>query len=68
MSNDEELLDAQQVAKLLHIHWRTVQRMAKRGELRGYYIVGQYRFSKADVEEYLEKQRLHPPKDEHTST
>jgi excisionase family DNA binding protein len=46
----EKLLTDSEVAYLLGLHRKTVQRMARSGELRGYRLGRYWRFRVADVE------------------
>jgi len=58
--SEERLLDAEEVAEILKINWRTVIKLVKRGELKAYDVAGKYRFSRSDVDEYLKKKRVQP--------
>jgi excisionase family DNA binding protein len=48
--NFEKLLTDVDVAEMLGLHRKTVQRMARSGELRGYRLGRYWRFRVADVE------------------
>lgn len=54
-----DLLTAEEVANLLRVHPRTVQRLSKQGRIRAVKIGNQWRYRKADVENYytLEPER-----------
>lgn len=52
---DSELLDAEQVAKLLRIGRSTVYQMISAGELRGVKIGRLRRFSRREVRELVER-------------
>ena len=54
----ERLLTTEEVAELLRIEPVTVRRLIMRGELAAYRIAGEYRFTPADVEKFLESQRV----------
>lgn len=54
----ERLLTTEEVAELLRIDPVTVRRLVMRGELAAYRIAGEYRFSPAEVEKFLESQRV----------
>src|SRR5258708_16707739 len=54
----ERLLTTEEVAELLRIDPVTVRRLIMRGELTAYRIAGEYRFTPADVEKFLESQRV----------
>jgi excisionase family DNA binding protein len=54
----ERLLTTEEVAELLRIEPVTVRRLILRGELSAYRIAGEYRFTSADVEQFVESQRV----------
>jgi excisionase family DNA binding protein len=54
----ERLLTTEEVAELLRIDPVTVRRLVTRGELIGYRIAGEYRFTEAGVENFVESQRV----------
>ena len=54
----ERLLTTEEVAELLRIDPVTVRRLIGRGELAAYRIAGEYRFTDADLEQFLESQRV----------
>ena len=54
----ERLLTTEEVAELLRIDPVTVRRLVTRGELIAYRIAGEYRFTEAGVENFVEKQRV----------
>ena len=45
----EPLIDTEQAAALLRIHPKTLQRMARRGEVRGYQLGKLWRFRASDL-------------------
>lgn len=47
-SGIEPLLDTEEAAALLQIHPKTLQRMARRGEVRGYQLGKLWRFRASD--------------------
>src|SRR5258708_36712962 len=51
-------MTTEEVAELLRIDVVTVRRLIGRGELTAYRIAGEYRFSPADLEKFLESQRV----------
>lgn len=59
MQREDELLDVQQVADLLHVNPRTVLRMADRKELTALKVGKRWRFRLHDLDNYLRTQ-LHP--------
>jgi excisionase family DNA binding protein len=54
----ERLLTTEEIAELLRIDPVTVRRLVTRGELIGYRIAGEYRFTLAGVESFVESQRV----------
>src|ERR1700694_2714999 len=54
----ERLLTTEEVAELLRIDPVTVRRLVMRGELTAYRIAGEYRFTEAGVESFVESQRV----------
>lgn len=51
----DDILDADEVAKLLRLNEQTVKRLANRGELPGFKIGGRWRFRREAIEEYIRK-------------
>lgn len=51
----DDILDADDVAKLLKLNEQTVKRLANRGELPGFKIGGRWRFRREAIEEYIRK-------------
>ena len=54
----EESLTALEVAELLKITKNTVYELVKRGELPGYKVGKKLRIDKADVESYINNQKI----------
>ena len=54
----ERMMTTEEVAELLRIDAVTVRRLATRGELTAYRIAGEYRFTPAGVESFVENQRI----------
>ena len=54
----ERMMTTEEVAELLRIDAVTVRRLATRGEITAYRIAGEYRFTPAGVESYVESQRI----------
>ena len=52
----EEILDADEVAKLLRVHPRTVKRLASEGTLPGFRVGSQWRFRREAINEYIRRQ------------
>ena len=53
---DEEILTIREVADLLKLHPKTVNKLANSGRLPGYRIGRQWRFRKSEVLKLLEKE------------
>ena len=49
----EPLLDSAQAATLLRIHPKTLQKMARRGEIHGTHVAKLWRFRASDLNEWL---------------
>jgi excisionase family DNA binding protein len=54
----ESLLTTEEVADFLRVDIVTVRRLVNRGELPAYRIGNEYRFTRADLEEFLKRQRV----------
>jgi excisionase family DNA binding protein len=54
----DRLLTTEEVAELLRLDPVTVRRLVGRGELAAYRIAGEYRFTEADLEQFLQGQRV----------
>jgi nitrogen PTS system EIIA component len=55
-----DILDANEVAKLLKISYRKVLRMAERGEITSFRVGDLWRFRREDVEAYISRQQWMP--------
>lgn len=53
----ELVLKLKEVAALLKVGERTVYSMAQSGELPAFKVRGQWRFSRNDIEEWIESQK-----------
>jgi excisionase family DNA binding protein len=53
MQHEDEMLDVQSVADLLHVNPRTVLRMVEREELPAIRVARRFRFRSSDLEQYL---------------
>jgi len=51
----DDIMDADEVARLLKLNEQTVKRLANRGELPGFKIGGRWRFRREAIEEYIRK-------------
>ena len=54
---NEEVLKIKEVAALLKVGEKTVYSMAQSGELPGFKVRGQWRFSRNDIDDWIEKQK-----------
>jgi excisionase family DNA binding protein len=54
----ESLMTSEDVAEHLKVEVVTVRRLVNRGELAAYRVGGEFRFSRADLEGYLQRQRV----------
>jgi excisionase family DNA binding protein len=55
-SEFEPLLDSSQAAALLRIHPKTLQKMARRGDIHGAHIGKLWRFRASDLNDWLYRQ------------
>ena len=53
MQHEDEMLDVQSVADLLHVNPRTVLRMVEREELPAIRVARRFRFRRGDLDNYL---------------
>jgi excisionase family DNA binding protein len=52
-----ELLNIKQVQEILHLSERTVFRLIKAKELKGFKAGREWRFEQKDIDDYIERQR-----------
>lgn len=52
----DDILDADQVGEMLHIHPRTIVRLANQGKIPGFRVGSQWRFRKEAINEYIKNQ------------
>ncbi len=57
MQNNEEVLRLKDVAALLRVGEKTVYSMAQTGELPAFKVRGQWRFSRKDIDAWIEQQK-----------
>jgi excisionase family DNA binding protein len=57
MQNNEEVLRLKDVAALLKVGEKTVYSMAQTGELPAFKVRGQWRFSRKDIDAWIEQQK-----------
>jgi len=50
-----EILTATNVAKLLHLNLKTIQKMAREGKIPAFRVGRQWRFRKAAIDEWIDK-------------
>lgn len=53
----EPLLNSHQAAALLRIHHKTLQKLARRGELHGTHVGKMWRFRASDLDEWVNRER-----------
>jgi excisionase family DNA binding protein len=51
----ERLLDSAEAAAILGIHPKTLQRMARSGQIRGIRVGRLWRFRRSDIDEWIER-------------
>ena len=51
---DPDVMDSFQAARYLHLHPKTVAKLAKRGIIPGRQLLQKWRFSKATLDKWLE--------------
>jgi excisionase family DNA binding protein len=52
----EPLLDSREAAALLHMHHKTLERKARKGEIPGYQIAGRWCFRASELDGWLKTQ------------
>ena len=57
MSDDEKLLTVAQVAEQLQVHPETVRVWIRTGELEAMDIGGEYRISRADLNDFIQRRK-----------
>jgi len=60
----DEVLDAKDVARMLKVGYRTVLRLAERGELPYFRVGDLWRFERKDVEEFIKRNKQQGKKSE----
>ena len=53
----DEILTLPEVAQLLKVAEKTVYTMAQRGEIPAFKVRGQWRFKRADLDQWIERQK-----------
>src|SRR5215469_2543942 len=54
----EPLMTSDEVAAFLRVDVVTIRRLVSRGELPAYRVGGEFRFTRTDLETYLQRQRV----------
>lgn len=54
----DEILTLPEVAQLLKVAEKTVYTMAQKGELPAFKVRGQWRFKRADLDQWIEQQKV----------
>jgi excisionase family DNA binding protein len=57
VSGPTEALDANDVARMLKVSYRTILRLAERGELPYFRVGDLWRFERKDVEEFIKRNK-----------
>jgi excisionase family DNA binding protein len=57
VSGPNEALDANDVARMLKVSYRTVLRLAERGELPYFRVGDLWRFERKDMEEFIKRNK-----------
>ena len=52
----DDILEAEEVAKMLRVHPRTIIRLASQGEIPGFKVGGQWRFRREAIDKYIQEQ------------
>ncbi len=52
----EPLIDSREAAALLRMHYKTLERKARAGEIHGYQIAGRWFFRASELEAWLARQ------------
>lgn len=54
----DEILTLNEVAQLLKVADKTVYTMAQKAEIPAFKVRGQWRFTRADIDRWIERQKL----------
>lgn len=55
--NDDDILTVKQVADYLKLKEKTAYKLILEGKIPGFKVGGSWRFDKADIEEWIAKQK-----------
>jgi excisionase family DNA binding protein len=64
VSGPNEALDANDVARMLKVSYRTVLRLAERGQLPYFRVGDLWRFERKDVEEFIKRNKQQGKKEQ----
>jgi excisionase family DNA binding protein len=64
VSGPNEALDANDVARMLKVSYRTVLRLAERGQLPYFRVGDLWRFERKDVEEFIKRKKQQGKKEQ----
>jgi len=53
MRADSQILNVEEVARMLHLHVMTVYRLVKEGKLPGFKVGGRWRFHRSALEDWM---------------
>jgi excisionase family DNA binding protein len=67
LTEEDEVLDPKDVARILKVSTRTVLRLAERGELPYFRVGDLWRFERKDVDEYIQKHKQQGKKEDQNS-
>ena len=56
----ERLLHLQEAASLLEMHWKTLETLARKGDVPAFRIGGRWRFRASLLNDWLEKRLVYP--------
>lgn len=62
----EEILKVGDVAKLLKVGHKTVYTMVQSGDLPAFKVRGQWRFSRKDIDQWIDRQKQNSQSTDHT--
>lgn len=54
----DQALTVKDIARLLQVDEKTVYRLTKKGELPGFKVAGSWRFKQADMDAWVERQKV----------
>lgn len=54
--SETQLLDSEEAAALMKVHPKTLQKLARRGELKGIHVGKLWRFREMDIADWIQRQ------------